>query len=96
MVMIPSPPIWIRARITHWPKTVKAVPVSMTISPVTQTAEVAVNNASIQGMVWAVVEAGIFSRTVPERITRKKLNRISVAGFSFRMRLRRFIGLSLN
>ena len=40
--MIPSPPDWIRTRITAWPKLLQYVGVSTTIRPVTQIAEVAV------------------------------------------------------
>ncbi len=45
-VMKPSPPIWMSARMTPWPKPLQWVPVSTTASPVTHTAEVAVKNAS--------------------------------------------------
>ena len=48
--MIPKPPIWIKPRITTWPKCVQYVGVSATISPVTQIAEVDVNLKT--GKVW--------------------------------------------
>jgi hypothetical protein len=46
--MIPSPPIWKRDMITTYPKKVKSLAVSTTISPVTHKVEVAVKNASNQ------------------------------------------------
>ena len=44
--MMPSPPSWIIARITHSPNEDQWVGVSTTTSPVTQMADVAVNTAS--------------------------------------------------
>jgi len=44
--IMPSPPSWISARMTAWPKIVKSAPVSRTIRPVTHEALVAVNSAS--------------------------------------------------
>ncbi len=44
----PSPPSWISPAITACPKTVNALPVSSTTSPVTVTAETEVKNASLQ------------------------------------------------
>ena len=44
--MNPSPPISINIKITHCPKAFQYVPVSIVISPVTQTADVDVNKAS--------------------------------------------------
>jgi len=44
--MMPSPPSWIRARMTTCPKRVKSSPVSRTTSPVTHVALTAVNRAS--------------------------------------------------
>ena len=49
-VMTPSPPSWMRARMTDWPKPLNAVAVSTTTRPVTQTAEVDVNRASMKEM----------------------------------------------
>jgi hypothetical protein len=46
MVMKPTPPTWMSANITPWPRGEKKVPVSTTASQVTQTAEVAVKTAS--------------------------------------------------
>jgi len=46
-VNIPSAPIWINERIIIWPVSVKRVPVSTTVNPVTQTADVAVKRASM-------------------------------------------------
>ena len=44
IVMTPSPPTWIRARMMICPNSDQWVAVSCTISPVTQTAEVEVNS----------------------------------------------------
>ncbi len=44
--MIPNPPTWISARMTAWPNPVQYTGVSTMISPVTHTADVAVNRAS--------------------------------------------------
>lgn len=60
------------------------MPVSTTIRPVTQTAEVAVNKASIVGIhPEAVVENGKERRIVPIIITLKKLNAIILGAFIF-------------
>ena len=48
MVIKPKPPICISERMTSLPNSVNASPVFTTVRPVTQTAEVAVNNASIK------------------------------------------------
>ena len=45
-VIMPSPPICIKSNMTSWPKGEKSNPVSLTISPVTQVALVAVKKAS--------------------------------------------------
>ena len=44
-MMMPNPPVWIRARMTTWPNTDQWVAVSRTTRPVTQVAEVAVKRA---------------------------------------------------
>ena len=44
--MMLSPPTWMRARTTAWPKVDRSEAVSTTMSPVTQTALVAVKTAS--------------------------------------------------
>ena len=47
-VIMPRPPNWISTKMIICPKKVKCVPVSTTINPVTQTAEVEVNKASMK------------------------------------------------
>ena len=65
-VMIPKPPIWMSTNRTTCPNALQCVAVSTTMSPVTHTAEVAVNSAS-PGLVICpdVVEIGSMSSTVP-------------------------------
>lgn len=66
---------------TICPQTVKAVAVSTTISPVTRTALVAVNNASTRGKPSpSVVVSGIISARVPTTITSRKLSATVWAG----------------
>jgi hypothetical protein len=79
-VMIPSPPSWMRARITDWPKPLNAVAVSTTTRPVTQTAEVAVNRASMKAMRPPRALAGSQRSTPPARTARKKLRARARAG----------------
>ena len=65
---------------THCPKFEKAVPVSTTIKPVTQTAEVDVNratNGSFQPP--EALEIGSISRQVPNRIAPKNPRQIVLA-----------------
>jgi hypothetical protein len=71
IVMKPSPPIWINARMMSWPTALKKVPVSATTSPVTQTADVAVKTASMKRIGWPSAEtAGSDSRQAPSRMIR--------------------------
>jgi hypothetical protein len=68
-VMYPSPPTWIKARITPWPKGDQKWGVSTTIRPVTQTAEVAVNRAAIRGgLSPTAVAYGSMRRPVPTKM----------------------------
>ena len=68
-VMMPKPPTWIRARMMTWPNGVQYVAVSTTVSPVTQTADVAVKAAIRNGVPPGPgVEIGIMSSTVPTRM----------------------------
>ena len=62
-----------RPAITVCPKRVKPVPVSTTASPVTVTAEVAVNRLWVQ-VIGAVVAKGNLSSRVPRTIKLRKLN----------------------
>ena len=73
MVTTPIPPIWMRQRITTCPNMVQPVAVSTTTSPVTQTADVEVNSASINGVQPPAFDAkGSASRSVPSKMTAKK------------------------
>jgi len=78
--MRPRPPSWIRTRITICPKSVKEEPVSRTVRPVTQTAEVEVKRASIKEISPDVVEKGSMSRNAPASIAVMKLIRRKEAG----------------
>lgn len=73
MVTTPIPPIWISSRITTCPKQLQYVAVSWTISPVTQVADVAVNNASRNAALPGSLDAkGSIKSSVPTNITAKK------------------------
>jgi len=75
-------------RITNCPKRVNVFPTSRTVSPVTQVAEVAVNNASIK-VKLLLAEIGRRRRIVPENITIRKLNGsilLGERGFCFIMK----------
>ena len=72
-VMMPNPPTWMRPTITAWPYRVKAVPVSTTTSPVTQTAEVEVKSASTKPTLPLVCDHGRRSSMVPARMAPAKL-----------------------
>jgi len=85
MVIKPKPPIWIRIIITVFPKIVNEVPVSSTTSPVTQVAEVEVNNASINSTEFPLVlEMGNISSKAPIRIIDAKPSTSICGGESFR------------
>lgn len=73
MVMIPKPPTWIRARIAPSPKSLQYVPVSTTVSPVTQTADVDVKRAVTKSADVSASEAsGRASSTAPITTTAAK------------------------
>ena len=79
-VIMPSPPIWMSARMTIWPNGLKWVPVSTTVNPVTQVALVAVNSASTKDNDFPTEAGGNISINVPVRIAPAKLSiRISAA-----------------
>jgi len=88
---MPRPPSWIRMRITICPKKEKQAPVSTTVSPVTQTAEVDVKRASMKEISPDVVEKGSMRRNAPASIAAIKLNIRKEAGLNllnlFNMRL---------
>jgi hypothetical protein len=73
--MYPRPPTWIKSRIIKCPKEVKSTGVSLTISPVTQTADVAVNIASIKRS-SPLCENGSERRAAPKKISPIKLKSI--------------------
>jgi len=62
-----------RARITTWPKVVNRDPVSTTMSPVTQVAEVAVNSESVKDSGDSVEAWGKESKIQPTVMAPKKL-----------------------
>ena len=73
MVMKPSPPIWMSASITPWPKKVHWVQVSASASPVTHEQLTAVNMALMKPALRPSLDAaGSISRAVPTATTRKK------------------------
>ena len=72
-VINPIPPIWISNSMTIWPNRVKSSATTTGVRPVTQVALVDKNNALIQPIPSPVEETGRASRTVPTRITAKKL-----------------------
>ncbi len=84
-VMIPSPPHWMRIRTTHWPNKLKRLPVSTTTRPVTQVAEVAVNNASIAGSGGSAA-TGNSSKAVPTIMSPAKLRTGRFTGVTNRRR----------
>ena len=69
----PSPPIWISAPSTNWPKAVKLSPASMATRPVTQTALVDVYRESIYRTVTpSFTLQGSTRRMEPIKITSAK------------------------
>lgn len=73
LVAKPNPPSWISKRMTAWPNPLHSVAVSRTTNPVTQTADVAVNNASTNRARSPSAEAkGRLSRRVPLRMSTAK------------------------
>jgi hypothetical protein len=75
IVIIPNPPHCKRISITNCPKVEKSFPVSRTINPVTQVAEVAVKRALIKPILFAVLEAaGRLRSIVPTAIAERNPN----------------------
>ena len=88
----PMPPVWIRSRMTACPKGDQAVQVSRTTSPVTQTAEVAVNRASVGGHATrSADENGSISSSVPSAMITANPKMIICDGESFRCLNIRFL-----
>ena len=80
--MRPRPPSWIKNKTTVWPNMLKWLPVSTTTRPVTHTALVAVNKASMGLMPLPVVLTGRASKTAPTKMVRQKLISMSAAGLA--------------
>jgi len=81
--MNPKPPIWIKNKMTTSPKTENVSPVSTTINPVTQVADVAVNNAfKNESPFPSSVERGIVKRKVPMIIISAKPSTRIFGGFN--------------
>ncbi len=79
--MTPSPPTLMATRMTTWPKPDQYVAVSTVTSPVTQTADTAVNSASTNGARWPLaVATGSESRPVTRTMTLAKTVIASRAG----------------
>jgi len=79
-VMIPRPPSWIRVITTILPNTVSFVPMSITVSPVTQTAEIAVKKASSPPSGSPFDATGSLSRTAPTIAVSRKLRAMKSPG----------------
>ncbi len=78
--MIPNPPTWMSAITTACPNSEKLVEISVTDSPVIQTALVAMKNASIKLNGASVVVRGSISNTAPKIMRPKKLTTKSMVG----------------
>jgi len=75
IVIIPNPPHCKRIRITNCPKVEKSFPVSSTINPVTQVAEVEVKRALMKPILFSVLEAtGRLRSIVPTAIAERNPN----------------------
>jgi len=77
----PMPPICTRDNKTAWPKKLRSVAGSMTIRPVTVTADVAENSASNTPKGWRC-EIGRESSAVPARIRKRKLPARTAGGLA--------------
>ena len=77
IVIIPSPPTWMRRSITIFPKSDQCAKVGTTTRPVTQTDVVAVKRASIKGVISPEAEdMGSIKITAPRSTARRKLKSI--------------------
>ncbi len=84
-VITPSPPSWMRPRITTSPNVLQYVAVSTTASPVTVTAEVAVKSASPNGAAPPADRlTGSMRRAVPAAMTPRNARRSWRVGFTLR------------
>ena len=88
-MMMPNPPVWIKARMTTWPNTDQWVAVSRTTRPVTQVAEVAVKRA-VSNEVAAPLrdEMGSIKSIVPRaiRTANPRMTILDEEGFPFFVR----------
>ena len=79
----PNPPIWIRAKIIHWPIVDQCSAVGKTARPVIHTAEVDVKKASIKPVHWPEADdKGNISKKAPINIVIKKPNIIIWVSFN--------------
>lgn len=70
---MPSPPICIKHKITHFPNKLQYVAVFLTTRPVTHVADVDVNKASLKDVAFPFAcEIGSISSSVPKSIRHKK------------------------
>ena len=76
------PPICMRTISMTWPNVVRQLTVSMTLSPVTQTADVAVKSAS-NAVSDPWLDRGSISRPLPMIMKKKKLAAKSTVGLTF-------------
>lgn len=81
-VITPKPPIWISIRMMNFPSMVNAVAISKGVRPVTQTALVETNKASIKEIRIRPL-LGDINKKVPIRMMIKKLVAIIKAGLVF-------------
>ena len=89
-IMMPRPPIWMSIMMTNHPQPVKWTAVSTTMRPVTQTAEVAVKSASMNGRPLPSTVVNLIIRIRhPVRITTMKLRRIVWAGWLVSLSIKR-------
>jgi hypothetical protein len=78
-VITPRPPSWINRSRTHWPSSVRSLPTSITLKPVTQTALVLVNKASTN-VIGRVPVLGNKNNAAPIAMSITKLTVKSNAG----------------
>jgi len=75
-------------RITVWPKRVNRAPVSTTVRPVTQTAEVEVKSRSMNGRGGPTTAIGRLKRITPMDMRARKLKMRILAGCSIERKCR--------
>ena len=91
--MNPSPPICMSRSSTHWPNCDSVCPGSITDSPVTHTADVAVNSASAKPMLRPLrADTGSASTAAPASISAANPRASTRTGFRCRRARRRARG----